>query len=147
MKNTSNKYMTSLSLSLALLLAPITGYSNHDNNSYDCSWITLHLDCTRHEDEKYKEAGQKVVAVLVGAAVIKYAYDRVVGLEEEEMSLKLQEYSSGKGQRLNETKSPIRVSLLPKKSDYANPYQGNNTNMSYNCGKKDRIILSVNYDF
>ena len=145
--NTRNKYITSLSLSLALLLAPITGYSNHDNNSYDCSWITLNLDCTRHEDEKIKEAGQKVVAVLVGAALIKYAYDRVVGLEEEEMSLKIREYSSGKGWRLNETESPIRVSLLPKKNDYANPYQENNTNMSYNFGKKERTILSVSYDF
>ena len=147
MMNTRNKYLTPLSLSLALLLAPITGYSNHDNNSYDCSWITLNLDCTRHEDEKYKEAGQKVVAVLVGAALIKYAYDRVVGLEEEEMSLKIKEYSSGKGWRLNETESPIRVSLLPKKNDYANPYQKNNTNMSYNFGKKERTILSVSYDF
>ena len=145
--NTRNKYLTPLSLSLALLLAPITGYSNHDNNSYDCSWITLNLDCTRHEDEKYKEAGQKVVAVLVGAALIKYAYDRVVGLEEEEMSLKIREYSSGKGWRLNETESPIRFSLLPKKNDYANPYQENNTNMSYNFGKKERTILSVSYDF
>ena len=145
--NTRNKYLIPLSLSLALLLAPITGYSNHDNNSYDCSWITLNLDCTRHEDEKYKEAGQKVVAVLVGAALIKYAYDRVVGLEEEEMSLKIREYSSGKGWRLNETESPIRVSLLPKKNDYANPYQENNTNMSYNFGKKERTILSVSYDF
>lgn len=145
--NTRNKYFIPLSLSLALLLAPITGYSNHDNNSYDCSWITLNLDCTRHEDEKYKEAGQKVVAVLVGAALIKYAYDRVVGLEEEEMSLKIREYSSGKGWRLNETESPIRVSLLPKKNDYANPYQENNTNMSYNFGKKERTILSVSYDF
>ena len=147
MMNTRNKYLIPLSLSLALLLAPITGYSNHDNNSYDCSWITLNLDCTRHEDEKYKEAGQKVVAVLVGAALIKYAYDRVVGLEEEEMSLKIKEYSSGKGWRLNETESPIRVSLLPKKNDYANPYQKNNTNMSYNFGKKERTILSVSYDF
>ena len=145
--NTRNKYLIPLSLSLALLLAPITGYSNHDNNSYDCSWITLNLDCTRHEDEKYKEAGQKVVAVLVGAALIKYAYDRVVGLEEEEMSLKIKEYSSGKGWRLNETESPIRVSFLPKKNDYANPYQENNTNMSYNFGKKERTILSVSYDF
>ena len=74
MKNTRNKYMTSLSLSLALLLAPITGYANHDNNSYDCSWITLNLDCTRHEDEKYKEAGQKVVAVLVGAGLITLSF-------------------------------------------------------------------------
>ena len=147
MMNTRNKYLTSLSLSLALLLAPITGYSNHDNNSYDCSWITLNLDCTRHEDEKYKEAGQKVVAVLVGAAVIKYAYDRVVGLEEEEMSLKLQEFSSGKGWRLNETGSPIRVSLLPKKSNYINSFQENNINMSYNFGKKERTILSVSYSF
>ena len=147
MMNTRNKYLIPLSLSLALLLAPITGYSNHDNNSYDCSWITLNLDCTRHEDEKYKEAGQKVVAVLVGAALIKYAYDRVVGLEEEEMSLKIKEYSSGKGWRLNETESPIRVSFLPKKNDYANPYQENNTNMSYNFGKKERTILSVSYDF
>ncbi len=145
--NTRNKYLIPVSLSLALLLAPITGYSNHDNNSYDCSWITLNLDCTRHEDEKYKEAGQKVVAVLVGAALIKYAYDRVVGLEEEEMSLKIKEYSSGKGWRLNETESPIRVSFLPKKNDYANPYQENNTNMSYNFGKKERTILSVSYDF
>ena len=145
--NTRNKYLTSLSLSLALLLAPITGYSNHDNNSYDCSWITLHLDCTRHEDEKYKEAGQKVVAVLVGAALIKYAYDRVVGLEEEGMSLKIKEYSSGKGWRLNETESPIRVSLLPKKNNYINSFQENNTNMSYNFGKKERTILSVSYDF
>tara|TARA_X000000950_G_scaffold148879_1_gene183639 strand:- start:4399 stop:4842 length:444 start_codon:yes stop_codon:yes gene_type:complete len=147
MMNTRNKYLIPVSLSLALLLAPITGYSNHDNNSYDCSWITLNLDCTRHEDEKYKEAGQKVVAVLVGAALIKYAYDRVVGLEEEEMSLKIKEYSSGKGWRLNETESPIRVSFLPKKNDYANPYQENNTNMSYNFGKKERTILSVSYDF
>ncbi|MBV32175.1 MAG: hypothetical protein CMK36_01880 [Porticoccaceae bacterium] len=145
--NTRNKYLTSLSLSLALLLAPISGYSNHDNNSIDCSWITLNLDCTRHEDEKSKEAGQKVVAVLVGAALIKLAYDRIFGLEEEEMSLKLQEYSSGKGWRLNETESPIRVSLLPKKNDYANPYQENNTNMSYNFGKKERMLLSVQYDF
>ena len=147
MKNTRNKYMTSLSLSLALLLAPITGYANHDDNDWDCSYNTLFLDCTEHEDEKYKEAGQKVVAVLVGAAVIKYAYDRVVGLEEEEMSLKLQEYSSGKGWRLNETKSPIRVSLLPKKNVHINSFQENNTNMSYNFGKKERMILSVNYDF
>tara|TARA_B100001093_G_scaffold503122_1_gene557058 strand:+ start:16263 stop:16706 length:444 start_codon:yes stop_codon:yes gene_type:complete len=147
MMNTRNKYLTSLSLSLALLLAPISGYSNHDNNSIDCSWITLNLDCTRHEDEKSKEAGQKVVAVLVGAALIKLAYDRIFGLEEEEMSLKLQEYSSGKGWRLNETESPIRVSLLPKKNDYANPYQENNTNMSYNFGKKERMLLSVQYDF
>ena len=145
--NTRNKYLTSLSLSLALLLAPISGYSNHDNNSIDCSWITLNLDCTRHEDEKSKEVGQKVVAVLVGAALIKLAYDRIFGLEEEEMSLKLQEYSSGKGWRLNETESPIRVSLLPKKNDYANPYQENNTNMSYNFGKKERTLLSVHYDF
>ena len=147
MMNTRNKYLTSLSLSLALLLAPITGYSNHDNNSNDCSWITLNLDCTRHEDEKYKEAGQKVVAVLVGAGLIKLAYDRIAGLEEEEMSLKLQEFSSGKGWRLNETESPLRVSLLPKKNDYANPYQENDTNMSYNFGKKERTILSVSYDF
>ena len=147
MMNTRNKYLTSLSLSLALLLAPITGYSNHDNNSYDCSWITLNLDCTRHEDEKYKEAGQKVVAVLVGAGLIKLAYDRIAGLEEEEMSLKLQEFSSGKGWRLNETKSPIRVSLLPKKNNYINSFQENNTNMSYNFGKKERMILSVSYDF
>tara|TARA_E500000178_G_scaffold165101_2_gene164508 strand:- start:3052 stop:3495 length:444 start_codon:yes stop_codon:yes gene_type:complete len=147
MMNIRKKYLTSLSLSLALLLAPITGYSNHDNNSYDCSWITLNLDCTRHEDEKYKEAGQKVVAIIFGAGLIKLAYDRIVGLERQEMSLKLQEYSSGKGWRLNETESPIRVSLLPKKNDYANPYQENNTNMSYNFGKKDRTILSVNYDF
>ena len=145
--NTRNKYLTSLSLSLALLLAPITGYSNHDNNSWDCSLLTLGRDCTEHEDEKYKEAGQKVVAVLVGAAVIKYAYDRIAGLEEEEMSLKLQEFSSGKGWRLNETKSPIRVSLLPKKNVYINSFQENNTNMSYNFGKKERMILSVNYDF
>ena len=147
MMNTRNKYLTSLSLSLALLLAPITGYSNHDNNSWDCSLLTLGRDCTEHEDEKYKEAGQKVVAVLVGAAVIKYAYDRIAGLEEEEMSLKLQEFSSGKGWRLNETKSPIRVSLLPKKNVYINSFQENNTNMSYNFGKKERMILSVNYDF
>ena len=145
--NTRNKYLTSLSLSLALLLAPITSYANHDNNSWDCSLLTLGRDCTEHEDEKYKEAGQKVVAVLVGAAVIKYVYDRIVGLEEEEMSLKLQEYSSGKGWRLNETKSPIRVSLLPKKNNYINSFQENNTNMSYNFGKKERTILSVNYDF
>ena len=97
MMNTRNKYLTSLSLSSALLLAPITGYANHDNNSWDCSWITLNLDCTTHEDEKYKEAGQKVVAVLVGAGLIKLAYDRIVGLEAEKMSLKLQEFSSGKG--------------------------------------------------
>ena len=147
MMNIRKKYLTSLSLSLALLLAPITGYSNHDNNSYDCSWITLNLDCTRHEDEKYKKAGQKVVAIIFGAGLIKLAYDRIVGLERQEMSLKLQEYSSGKGWRLNETESPIRVSLLPKKNNYANPYQENNTNMSYNFGKKDRTILSVNYDF
>ena len=147
MKNTRNKYMTSLSLSLALLLAPITGYSNHDNHSWDCSLLTLGRDCTEHEDEKYKEAGQKVVAVLVGAAVIKLAYDRIAGLEEEEMSLKLQEFSSGKGWRLNETESPIRVSLLPKKNDYINSFQENNTNMSYNFGKKERMILSVSYDF
>ena len=147
MMNTRNKYLTSLSLSLALLLAPITGYSNHDNNSCDCSFYTLLLDCTRHEDEKYKEAGQKVVAVLVGAGLIKLAYDRIVGLEEEEMSLKLQEYSSGKGWRLNETKSPIRVSLLPKKNIYINSFQENNTNMSYNFGKKERMIFSVSYDF
>ena len=145
--NTRNKYITSLSLSLALLLAPITGYSNHDNNSNDCTLITLFLDCSEHEDEKYKEAGEKVVAVLVGAGLIMYAYDRVVGLEEEEMSLKLQEFSSGKGWRLNETKSPIRVSFLPKKNNYANPYQENKTNMSYDFGKKERTILSVNYDF
>ena len=147
MMNTRNKYLTSLSLSLALLLAPITSHANHDNNSWDCSLLTLGRDCTEHEDEKYKEAGQKVVAVLVGAAVIKYVYDRIVGLEEEEMSLKLQEYSSGKGWRLNETKSPIRVSLLPKKNVYINSFQENNTNMSYNFGKKERTILSVNYDF
>ena len=145
--NTRNKYMTSLSLSLALLLAPITGYANHDNNSNDCTLITLFLDCSEHEDEKYKEAGEKVVAVLVGAGLIMYAYDRIVGLEEEEMSLKLQEFSSGKGWRLNETKSPIRVSLLPKKNVYINSFQENNTNMSYNFGKKERMILSVNYDF
>ena len=136
--NTRNKYLTSLSLSLALLLAPITGYSNHDNNSNDCTLITLFLDCSEHEDEKYKEAGEKVVAVLVGAGLIMYAYDRVVGLEEEEMSLKLREYSFGKGWRLNETESPIRVSLLPKKNNYINPYQENNTK---------RTILSVSYDF
>ena len=147
MKNTRNKYMTSLSLSLALLLAPITGYSNHDNNSWDCSLLTLGRDCTEHEDEKYKEVGQKVVAVLVGAGLIKLAYDRIVGLEEEEMSLKLQEFSSGKGWRLNETESPIRVSLLPKKNNYINSFQENNTNMSYNFGKKERMILSVSYDF
>ena len=145
--NTRNKYLTSLSLSLALLLAPITSYANHDNNSWDCSLLTLGRDCTEHEDEKYKEAGQKVVAVLVGAAVIKYVYDRIVGLEEEEMSLKLQEFSSGKGWRLNETKSPIRVSLLPKKNIYINSFQENNTNMSYNFGKKERMILSISYDF
>ena len=147
MKNTRNKYMTSLSLSLALLLAPITGYSNHDNNSWDCSLLTLGRDCTRHEDEKYKEAGQKVVAILLGAGLIKLAYDRIAGLEEEEMSLKLQEFSSGKGWRLNETESPIRVSLLPKKNNYINSFQENNTNMSYNFGKKERMILSVSYDF
>ena len=145
--NTRNKYMTSLSLSLALLLAPITGYSNHDNNSNDCTFITLFLDCTSHEDEKHKAPDQKVVAILLGAGLIKLAYDRIAGLEEEEMSLKLQEFSSGKGWRLNETESPIRVSLLPKKSDHANPYQENNTNMSYNFGKKERTILSVSYDF
>ena len=145
--NTRNKYITSLSLSLALLLAPITGYSNHDNNSNDCTLITLFLDCSEHEDEKYKEAGEKVVAVLVGAGLIMYAYDRVVGLEEEEMSLKLQEFSSGKGWRLNERESPIRVSLLPKKNNYINSFQENNTNMSYNFGKKERMILSVSYDF
>ena len=147
MMNIRKKYLTSLSLSLALLLAPITGYSNHDNNSYDCSWITLNLDCTRHEDEKYKEAGQKVVAIIFGAGLIKLAYDRIVGLERQEMSLKLQEYSSGKGWRLNETESPIRVSLLPKKNKFINSFQENNTNMSYNFGKKERTILSVSYDF
>ena len=147
MMNTRNKYLTSLSLSLALLLAPITGYSNHDNNSNDCSFYTLFLDCTDHEDEKYKEAGQKVVAILLGAGLIKLAYDRIAGLEEEEMSLKLQEFSSGKGWRLNETESPIRVSLLPKKNNYINSFQENNTNMSYNFGKKERTILSVSYDF
>ena len=72
--NTRNKYLTSLSLSLALLLAPITGYSNHDNNSWDCSLLTLGRNCTEHEAEKYKEAGQKVVAVLVGAGVITLSY-------------------------------------------------------------------------
>ena len=136
MMNIRKKYLTSLSLSLALLLAPITGYSNHDNNSYDCSWITLNLDCTRHEDEKYKEAGQKVVAIIFGAGLIKLAYDRIAGLEEEEMSLKLQEFSSGKGWRLNERQSPIRVSLLPKGNDYANPYRENNTNVLYNFEKR-----------
>ena len=150
MMNTRNKYLTSLSLSLALLLAPITGYANHDsNNSWVCSSLSLFVDCPshEHEDEKYKEAGQKVVAVLLGAALIGLAYDRIAGLDEEEMSLKLQEFSSGKGWRLNETESPIRVSLLPKKNNYINSFQENNTNMSYNFGKKERTILSVSYDF
>ena len=147
MKNTRNKYLTSLSLSLALLLAPITGYSNHDNNSNDCTFITLFLDCTSHEDEKDKAPDQKVVAILLGAGLIKLAYDRIAGLEEEEMSLKLQEFSSGKGWRLNETESPIRVSLLPKKNKFINSFKENNTNMSYNFGKKERMIFSVSYDF
>ena len=143
--HTRNKYMTSLSLSLALLLAPITGYSNHDNNSWDCSLLTLGRDCTEHEGDK--EAGKKVIAIIFGAGLIRLAYDRIAGLEEEEMSLKLQEFSSGKGWRLNETESPIRVSLLPKKNNYINSFQENNTNMSYNFGKKERMILSVSYDF
>ena len=51
--NTRNKYLTSLSLSLALLVAPIKGYSNHDNDTWDCSLHSLGRDCTEHEDEKY----------------------------------------------------------------------------------------------
>ena len=151
MKNTRNKYMTSLSLALALLLAPITGYANHDNNDYDCSFYTLLLDCTLHEDKEAQKKADKLIAILAGGALISAlvstAYDRIAGLEEEEMSLKLQEFSSGKGWRLNETESPIRVSLLPKKNKFINSFQENNTNMSYNFGKKERTILSVSYDF
>ena len=109
--NTRNKYITSLSLSLALLLAPITGYSNHDNNSYDCSFYTLLLDCTSHEAKEAQKKADKLIAILAGGALISalvaVAYDRIAGLEEKEMSLKLQEFSSGKGWRLNETESPI----------------------------------------
>jgi len=144
-----NKYITSLYLSFALLLAPITGYANHDNNDrYDCSRLTLGLDCTEHRDTKEK---MKKVAKVVGVgrvvAVVSNVFDGILGMEGEEMSLKLQEYSSGKGWRLSEMESPIRVSFLPKKNDYINPYQENNTNMSYNFEKKERMILSVNYDF
>ena len=122
--NTRNKYITSLSVSLALLLAPITGYSNHDNNDlYDCSWLTLGLDCTEHRDEKEEmKKTAKIVGVGLVVAIVSNVYDGILGMEEE-ISLKLQEYSSGKGWRLNEIESPIRVSFLPKKNDYAYSYQ------------------------
>ena len=109
--------------------------------------LTLGRDCTEHEDKKYKESGQKVVAILVGAGLIKLAYDRIFSLEEEEMSLKFREYSSGNGWRLNEIKSPIRISLLPKKRDNANSFREDYPSMYYSFEKKERTILSVNYDF